>query len=306
MRGQRGFTLVEMVVVIAVLGVLFTILIGITRVVVSQQRYQTTRARMANLDNALTVYVSQYRRLPCPADGALASSDPNAGLELPPSGIPITCPNNQARGVVPWRALGLTPSDAEDGWGGRFTYRVGPDLVADNSMDLTACDPAGTNTTVIAAPPYCNSACSSANLANCTAPATALTPGTSTGRGLVIHSVATATLGQPPLMDPRGNSGTGPSTGAAYALVSHGPEGGGAYSGDGVLTSSTVAPGTMEANNFADRAWVKPPASPGAPTVYLVDDVVNATATVSHFDDIVSRPGILALAIKAGIGPRAH
>ncbi|HET9580192.1 MAG TPA: type II secretion system protein, partial [Usitatibacter sp.] len=68
MRGQRGFTLVEMVVVIAVLGVLFTILIGITRAVVSQQRYQTTRARMANIDNALAIFASQYKRLPCPAD----------------------------------------------------------------------------------------------------------------------------------------------------------------------------------------------------------------------------------------------
>src|SRR5512141_2269170 len=82
MRRQRGFTLVEMVMVIAVMGMLITILIGITSSVVSQQRYQVTRARMSNVESALVVYVSQSKRLPCPANGTLASSDANAGKEV--------------------------------------------------------------------------------------------------------------------------------------------------------------------------------------------------------------------------------
>ena len=89
-------------------------------------------------------------------------------------------------------------------------------------------------------------------------------------------------------------------------LISHGPEGGGAYSSDGTLISSTVSPGTMEAKNFANIAYAPPSALPAAPAWFLVDDVINGTASTAHFDDIVSRPGILALVTKAQLGPRSH
>ncbi|MGE5097956.1 MAG: type II secretion system protein [Betaproteobacteria bacterium] len=311
MRGQRGFTLVEMVVVIAVLGVLFSILIGITRVVVSQQRYQTTRARMANLDNALTLFVSQYKRLPCPADGTLASGNANAGLEITNGtvGAGRTCtdgshPNAQLNGVIPWRALGLSASDAEDGWGTRFTYRVGPEMVMDGALDFSSCDPAGASTTVNSAPAYCNAAgplagqCNASNIASCTPPNVALTQ--TTTKGLVVENASGIIL-----MDPRSTATPPVSTGAAYVVISHGPEGGGGYSADGILMSSAVSAGTKEAKNFANIAYSPPPLS-GSPGWYLVDDVINGTATSLHFDDLVSRPGILALAVKAGVGPRAH
>lgn len=293
MRAQRGFTLIEMVVVIAVLGILMTILIGITRAVVQQQRYQTTRARIANIDNALAVFVSTNKRLPCPADGRVASSTSGAGTEWTAAGSPRTCSSNQQHGVVPWVALGLTAIDAEDGWGERFTYRVGPDLVKDNGMDFTNCDPAGGNPTVITSPPFCAS-CTSATVSSCTPPLTALTG--STTKGLMVTNISGPTIATNILMDPRAN----PSTGAAYVLISHGPEGGGGYDGNGALQSSAVAAGTAESLNGATNAWAAPPG------YYLVDDSLNATATTSHFDDFVSRPGILALAMKAQVGPRAH
>ncbi|HET7402453.1 MAG TPA: prepilin-type N-terminal cleavage/methylation domain-containing protein [Usitatibacter sp.] len=293
MRG-RGFTLIEMLVVVAVLGVLFTILIGITRAVVSQQRYQLTRARMANVDTAIGVYVSQYKRLPCPADGTKASSVATAGTEVVTGvGTGRDC-GTQINGVVPWRDLGLTATDIEDGWGGRLTFRVGPDLAKDGALDYSSCDPAGGATTVITAPPYCNAACTASTLASaCTPPLTALT-GSQT-KGLVVEN-ASGTV----LMDPR----TSPTSGAAYVLVSHGPEGGGAYSGDGILLASTTAASTVERKNFANVAYSQPPAT-GSPTVFLVDDTSNGT-TAAHFDDLVSRPGVLALAVKASLGPRSH
>jgi prepilin-type N-terminal cleavage/methylation domain-containing protein len=316
MRGGRGFTLVELAVVIAVLGVLFTILIGITRSVVIQQRYALTRARMANVDNALLAYVSQYRRLPCPADGSKASNAANAGAEVVTgTGTARDC-GTQQNGVVAWAALGLSAADIEDGWGGRLTYRVGPDLAKDGAMDFTSCDPAGSLTTTInttaPVPPWCIIAGPSPTQCNtgtittlCTTPAVALTG--SSAKGLVVENVAGAILA-----DPRGSATAPPapnpnqSFGAAYVLISHGAEGGGAFSSEGKLLASPVAAGTKEALNFANAAYVQPAALPAAPSAFLVDDVLNGNATAAHFDDLVSRPGILALAMKAQLGPRGH
>jgi prepilin-type N-terminal cleavage/methylation domain-containing protein len=302
MRGARGFTLIEMVVVIAVLGFLLAIFVGITRTLVSQQRYQTTRSRLATLETAFIAYVSQSKRLPCPANGTVTSSDASAGKEVVTgTGTARDC-GTQANGVVPWRDLGLTASDIEDGWGGRFTYRVGPDLVKDGTLDFTGCDPGGTAAISGAAGTYCAAGCTS-TLSTCTSPANAL--GISGTKGLVVENAAGTIL-----MDPRGtNPASTPSvtTGAAYVVISHGPEGGGAYNGDGVLQSSSVSAGTMEAKNFANVAYTAPtlPVT-SAPPSFLVDDVLNGTTSTSHFDDIVQRPGVLALAMKANLGPRTH
>lgn len=304
MRGKRGFTLIELVVVVAILGFLFTILAGITRALMSQQRYQVTRARLSNIESAMVVYVTQSKRLPCPANGRLASSDSNAGKEVVTgTGTARDC-GTQQHGVVPWRELGLTASDIEDGWGGRLTYRVGPDLAKDGALDFTSCDPAGSAAVPGTTPPYCNTACSATTLTTqCTPPSTALGP--AVAKGLVVENASGGVI-----MDPRGtNPASTPSltTGAAYVAISHGPEGGGAYSSEGVLLSSSVTAGTKEALNFANLAY-SAPSNPvtSAPPSYLVDDVLNGTSTTSHFDDIVLRPGILTLATKANLGARTH
>ena len=122
------------------------------------------------------------------------------------------------------------------------------------------------------------------------------------GKGLVVRNVAGTVL-----MDPRGasgNCGTETSTGAAYVLLSHGSEGGGGYNSEGTLVSSAVSAGTQEAKNFANLAYAAPTCGV-APASYLVDDSYSASGT-SHFDDLVSRPNLLAVATRAQVGPRAH
>jgi prepilin-type N-terminal cleavage/methylation domain-containing protein len=324
-NSQEGFSLIEIAIVLGILALLLTLFTGMSTNLISQHRRELTRTRLANIDTALTLFVSQYKRLPCPADGKLASSDPNAGQENPPPpALPASQPsncgaNNQKDGVVPWRALGLTASDIEDGWGGRFTYRVGPDLVVNNAMDFSSCDPAGGGPANAVPPPigllsYCNPAgvvllpppanCNAATFpANCTPPNTALAG--AAGKGLVVETVAGTVI-----MDPRAN----PSTGAAYVVISHGADGGGAYNGQGVVQGSGTAAGTKEAMNFPNRTYTLPPPLPTAPTSFLVDDVYNGGYNVGagvpdptyHFDDMVSRPNILTVATRAQLGPRSH
>lgn len=121
---QRGFTLVEMAIVLA----LFGLLVGGTLVVVGaqqeQQRIRTTEQTLRKASEALLGYAlattpdSDPAYLPCPADPAIGPTDPNYGREdRDPDD------NSCARedGWLPWVTLGL---GERDGWGQRVWYRV--------------------------------------------------------------------------------------------------------------------------------------------------------------------------------------
>jgi len=280
-RDPRGFTLVEIVVVLFILGVVIAMAAAITTALTSSQRLTTTTTRLATVDSAIVQFVMQQKRLPCPADGTLSSTDNNAGVEMARN-AGTGCTTNEAGGVVPWRALGLSETDATDGWNHRLTYRVFPALAADSALDMSWCDPAGTE--VAAGPKACNTACTSSSLTSCTPPNTFLTT-----LGLQVRYVAGNTI-----MDPAGT----PPTGAAYVVVSPGSSGGGAYLASGLLSTSTVTDGTEEQKNYANLAY--------AAGGYYVDDSISDVSGTTHFDDLVSRPALLTVINKAGLGPRSH
>jgi prepilin-type N-terminal cleavage/methylation domain-containing protein len=293
---SRGFTLVEIAVVIVVLGFLLAMIAGIATALIGQQRREVTRQRLAGVETALALFASQNKRLPCPADGRIPGPTAGAGTEVRSGGGICQiggAANTQTHGVVPWQVLGLSEPDITDGWGNRLTYRVAPELALDNAMDLTACDPGGTGglTAGFCNPTSGGTPCSSASFpGGCTPPSTY-----TAGKGLKIRNLASAAL----LMDPSAT----PSTGAAYVVVSHGENHAGAYNNEGVLQDGTPASGTLEANNAADVAFVY--ASSGA-TAAFVDDFSVYAAGAGHFDDSLLRPSILTVAIRAQLGPRAH
>lgn len=278
-----GFTLIEIVVVLLILSVVVAMVAVMTRGISAAQKRSLSAARLAAIDAALVQFVQQQRRLPCPADGALASTNNNAGTEDKTGAV---C--NMTRGVVPWRALGLSENDATDGWDRRITYRPFPALALAGGMDMSWCDPAGTEApNPPTAARVCSSACSSMNPVTCTPPS-AFTY----GKGMMVKNLATP---QATVMDPV-PPGT---TGAAYVLISHGESGGGGYLNSGELASSTIGDGTEEMKNYASL-----PYTPGV--TYYVDHGIIDVADATHFDDIVSRPTIVSVISKAGLGPRAH
>jgi prepilin-type N-terminal cleavage/methylation domain-containing protein len=289
-RRAAGFTLIEIAVVIVVLALLLAMMAGIATAMLGQQRREATRQRLAGVETAIALFVSQNKRLPCPANGTLAGTDANAGAEQITLAATNTCSvggvaGSQQHGVVPWRALGISEQDATDGWGNRFTYRVDPDFVTAPAMNFTYCDPAGTAGAAAFGSPagYCNSACTTATFpGSCTGPSAA-----TNGQGLEVRN-----LGGTVIMNP-----ATPSTGAAYVVISHGENGAGAYNNQGVIQSASgTDSGTEEAKNAANLALA----------AYYVDDFPSYPPGTGHFDDFLLRPSILAVAVKAQLGPRAH
>lgn len=277
----RGFTLIEVVVVMLIFSVVIAMVAVMTRGITAAQKRSLTQTRIAGVEAALVQYVLQQKRLPCPADGTLPSTDNNAGIEGPRNAA--GCTGTLANGVVPWRAIALTETEISDGWDRRLTYRVFPALGADNGLNMSMCDPAGTEAGAV--PRACNVLCVSTTPAACTPPSAFIG-----AKGITVRNVAGTTV-----MDPAG----GVNTGAAYVLISHGESGGGGYLGSGSLQVSTVGDGAEEQRNYASLPFV-------AGVTFYVDDTTNDTIGATHFDDIVMRPSIMAVASKAGLAPRPH
>ena len=306
-RSSAGFTLIEIAVVIVVLSLLLAMFAGLGTAMLGQQRREATRQRLAGVETALALFVSQNQRLPCPADGTRAGTDASAGVEqiTTTPGLPSTCNGNQINGVVPWRALGLSEQDATDGWGNRLTYRVHPDLVTTPAMNFTFCDPGGTGSFVPFQPAspagYCDATCASATFpTSCTRPS-AVTD----NKGLRVCNIGGVVVMNPApgVAFTSGNCSyavvtpTPPPTGAAYLVISHGENGEGAFNNQGVVQgASSTASGTEEAKNAANLVL----------GTYFVDDFPSYPAGTGHFDDFVLRPSILTVVTKAQLGPRAH
>lgn len=292
---QRGFSLLEIAIVLAILGFVLTIGLKSTGAYLSAERRQTTVARLAGVDAALVNFVSLQKRLPCPAAGALATGAALAGVEVVRNAngtCTLAALNN---GVVPWVTLGISEAEAQDGWGNRISYRTansaGTALTLNNAMDLANCDPAGTRAVLDnGGPPQ--------NAQICFVP-TVGAPGNNnspflliTGRGLTVQDGSGNVL-----MNAAG------TTGAAYLLISHGENRAGAYSSSGTIQIGlppNLPPAVpliledMNKNRNADPTY----------PAFFIDAPQSDVPGNTQFDDIILRPTVISVATRAGLGPR--
>ncbi len=144
----RGFTLIEMAIVLVVIGLVLSGGLMAVSPILASTKVTQTNAKLDTIEKALTLYVIQNGCLPCPTDG----SDTTNTEGLAEGDTPATYANGCAdtRGgdcevtdgtaVVPWGALGLTRDDVTDAWGGYITYVVDDELV-ENSTSMVRTPP---------------------------------------------------------------------------------------------------------------------------------------------------------------------
>jgi len=137
MSPSRGFTLAEMAIAVVILALLLFGAMVPLSAQLEIRNVAETRRTMDSIRDAIIGFAQANGRLPCPANGAIASGATGAGTEQFGTGPNINICAAPI-GVVPWVTLGTPEVDA---WQRRFTYRVSPafaDLAAASTWATTA------------------------------------------------------------------------------------------------------------------------------------------------------------------------
>ena len=115
----RGFTLVEMAVVVAIIALMISGMMVPMAVMLDQRKYNETADLLAAANDAVVGFAANHGRLPCPDRiGSDGTEDCNLAAQ----------DTDHAWGDLPSTTLGVIGFDA---WGNRFRYSVYPQLTVD-------------------------------------------------------------------------------------------------------------------------------------------------------------------------------
>ena len=115
----RGFTLVEMAVVVAIIALMISGMMVPMAVMLDQRKYNETADLLAAANDAVVGFAANHGRLPCPDRiGSDGTEDCNLAAQ----------DTDHAWGDLPSTTLGVIGFDA---WGNRFRYSVYPQLTVE-------------------------------------------------------------------------------------------------------------------------------------------------------------------------------
>lgn len=149
LRRRRGFTMLEMSIVLVILGVIVSGIMTVFTASLAKRQYQETVTKMELIQKTLYSYRVAFNRLPCPADATLANTNANFGVEANNPGSctggaiaanfsqsPVVGAQDAREGMVPVRTLRLPDDYAYDGWGRRFMYSVSRDATQSGAFTI--------------------------------------------------------------------------------------------------------------------------------------------------------------------------
>lgn len=142
-QNQRGYTLIELAVVMTILAVLVSGGLSMFQRRDEATKNRETLARMITLDHALQDYYSLYGHLPCPAPGEATRDIPYqigeeyfyTGEAVPYDPKTHKCATlktgeggDTPHGTVPTRTLHLSDTMMLDGWRRKIGYQLSPGM----------------------------------------------------------------------------------------------------------------------------------------------------------------------------------
>ena len=68
LHGMKGFTLLEMAMVLAIIGLVFGAVMSATTVLLKSSKISATQSKEATIKAAIISFIAINNRLPCPAD----------------------------------------------------------------------------------------------------------------------------------------------------------------------------------------------------------------------------------------------
>ena len=127
MKNNKGFTLLELSIVLLIMGFLTTTSITMTRGFINYQRHKDTKERIQTINFAINSYILENKKLPCPTSISKNYKNENATEDCS-----LSEKNGFLIGTIPSDTLKIKKDILADAWGNKFVYIVSADLTDDS------------------------------------------------------------------------------------------------------------------------------------------------------------------------------
>ncbi len=142
-NNNKGFTLIEMAMVLVIVGVALGSGLMVFNQYTILSKIDETKARLAEVLEAIDDYVDKYGMLPCPADPTLTFSNASFGVaNCSYAGAlkSADVSNKVVIGMLPTSTLNIYPSLALDSYGNRISYIVREDATTGSGINAASID----------------------------------------------------------------------------------------------------------------------------------------------------------------------